>query len=187
MNNNTDIEIKKKKRSATFLFQLGLVIVVLALIWFSFGQNVLSPENQDGIPQRLGELELVSSVSGEQAIQQLGQLHGTGIELVDAYIAGYSRDGKEATIWIGETATSDNAVELLDRMVKGIADGNSTFGNLRRITVTQNYHSHEVFQVDGAGGRHFFFISRELGTRLVWLTVQADDAMSILEETINTF
>ena len=125
MSKTGNIMPKGKKRRIPALFQLLLVVGFLALTWFSFGQNVLAPQKQAAVPERLGILELVSSNSG--------------------------------------------------------------FSNLKLLTVTQGYHIHEVFQVEGPGGKHFFYHSRESRERIVWLSIESGDTMSILEQAVKTF
>lgn len=178
---------RKKKRPGTILFQLLIVIAFLALIWFSFGQNVLAPQQQAAVPERLGTLELVSSDEGSEAMGQISKLHGTDIILVEAYIIRYARSNEAATVWVGRAENSDAAAELTRQMAVGITSSNSVFSNLKRLSIAQGYHSHEVFQVDGPGGKHFFYQSREPRERIVWLSIQASDTMPILEQALEIF
>lgn len=173
----------RKKRNRQLLFQLLVVIGFLTLIWFSFGQNVLAPRTQVEVPERLGTLELVSSIEGSEALAQVNRLHGTGINLVTAYIAEYASGNQRVTVWAGGVETSGAAAELTRRMVEGIAGGNSGFSNLQRLTIVD----HEIFQVDGAGGEHFFYRSRKAGEMVIWLTVEAVEARPILEQAVKLF
>jgi hypothetical protein len=68
-------------------------------------------------------------------------------------------------------------------MMEGLENGGSGFNNLQRLTIAD----HEVFQVDGAGGEHFFYTSREQRERVVWLTIEAADALPILEQVVKAF
>ncbi len=178
---------KKKKRRGPLIVQLLIVVGLLAVVWFSFGQNVLAPRTQSGGPKQLGDLQLVSSIEGSEALAQVNRLHGIDIEMVNGYIAEYARGNERVTVWVGSAESSDTARELLTRMVDGIAEGNPSFSNLTRLSIAQGYHSHEVFQVDGAGGKHFFYISRKNDTQVIWLTVEATDALGILEQALDTF
>ncbi|MBI2860220.1 MAG: hypothetical protein HYX91_01780 [Chloroflexi bacterium] len=187
MSVRTEVSPREKKRQRSAMVQVLLIVAFLALVWFSFGRNVLAPLDRSGAPDRLDSLRLVSSVAGEEALAQVGRLHGADLGLVDAYIASYSGGNGNATVWVGRAASSDMAAQLLDMMVKGIADGNESFGNMRRLDVAQGYHSHEVFQVEGAGGKHFFFISKGSPDSVVWVSVETEDAMPILQQSINAF
>lgn len=180
------IKPKEKKRRGLFLFQILLVVGFLLLIWLSFGQNVLQL-GEDGVSKRLGELKLVSKVAGAEALTQINKLHGTNIKVIDAYIASYSGDGARVMVWVGTAEDNNAAAELIGRMVEGISRGNASFTNLRRLTINQGYHSHEIFQVDGPGGKHFFFLSKQSQDRIVWLTLEADDTLPILKQVLNTF
>ncbi len=174
---------RTKKRRGLFLFQLFIVVGLLAAVWFSFGQNVLVPQKQLGVPEQLGTLELVGSVEGSAAMAQVSRLHGTDIELVSAYVAEYVHGNERVTVWVGTTESRDAAAGLTRRMIEGIEKGGSGFNNLQRLTIA----GHDFFQVEGPGGKHFFYNSRELREEVVWLTVEAADALPILKEALETF
>ncbi len=174
---------RPKKRRSLVLLQLFIVAVLLAAVWFSFGQNVLAPREQLGVPEQLGDLQLVGSVEGSEALAQIRRLHGTDIKLVSAYIAEYVHGTERSTVWVSITESRDAAVELTRRMIEGIEKGGSSFNNLQRLTIAD----HEVFRVDGPGGEHFFYNSREQRERVVWLIVEAADALPILEQVVKTF
>jgi len=100
----------------------------------------------------MGALKLVEQSEGPEAVAAVSRLHGTDINLVTAYIATYAGDNERLTVWVGKAASSTAATELMGRMTEGIGVGSSGFGNLKRLSVTQGYHDHEVYQVDGPGG-----------------------------------
>lgn len=142
------------------------------------------------MPERLGDLLLVGTLEGSDAMARVNRLHGTDIGLVSAYIAEYARalnsnrNGDEwLTVWVGGTESPDAAVDLMRRMTEGIERGGSGFSNLQRLTIS----GHEVFRVAGPGGEHFFYISWEQRERVVWLTLGADDALPILEQAVRNF
>ncbi len=184
MNKAADEMPEEKKRRGSFHFQLLIAVGFLALVWFSFGQNVLAPQKQASVPEQLGALELVSNIEGSEALAQIGKLHGTDFNLVDAQVAKYARGNTERiTVWVSRAESSDAAAGLTKRMAESIDRGNSEFGNLRRLNIAEQ----EVFQVEGAGGKYFFYHPREDGERVIWLTIEAGDTMLILEQVIKTF
>ena len=167
-----------------------MVAGFLVALWFSFGQNVLGTAKPSGVPERLGTLELISAIEGSEALTQINRLHGTDIDLVSAYIAEYVHastpyhSGNERlTVWVGGVEDSAAAAELIRMMIEGIEKGDAGFSNLQRLTIA----GHEVFRVDGPGGEHFFYNSEKSGERVVWLTVEADDTLSILGQVVETF
>ncbi len=153
------------------------------MVWFSFGQNVLAPQKQPGVPERLGTLELIGTIEGAEALAQVNRLHGTDIELVSAYIAEYAHGDERVTVWAGRTESSNAGTEFTKRMLQAIEKGGSGFSNLQRMIIADQ----EVFQVDGPGGEHFFYNSKEPKGQIVWLTIEAADPLSILEQAIKTF
>ncbi len=174
---------RRKRRRGLLLFQLFIMAGLLAVVWFSFGQNVLAPQKQLGVPEQLGTLELIGTIEGSEALAQIRRLHGTEIKLVSAYIAEYAHGNERATVWVGRTESRDAAVELIMKMLQAIEKGGSGFSNLQRLEIA----GREVFRVDGPGGKHFFYHSKELRTEVVWLTVEAADALPILEQALETF
>lgn len=173
---------EKKKRQGRLLFQILIIAGFLAVLWFSFDQNVLKPQNS-AVPERWQMLELVSTVEGDEAMSGVNRLHGTEINLVSAYIANYAGGTERATAWVGSVGNAQTAAEILRMMVEGIAKGGAGFSNLRQMTIAD----HDVFRVDGPGGEHIFYISREQPDRIVWLTVNAADVLPILETGIKIF
>ena len=170
------------------LMQLIIIIGVLLAIFFIFGQTVLEPRIQSSTaPPRLGEMRLVESIDGTEAIARVSQLHQLDIELVNAYIGSYSGSGLEATAWVGQAENAAAAAGLMSDMVEAIAGGSPAFTGLRELDMTEGYHTHRVFQVNGPGGQHFFYVSKLSPEKVVWLTVSAGDAMNILEQALKTF
>ncbi len=172
----------KRQTWLQVLFTVGL----LALVGISFRQYVLAPRDQTGVPEKLGDIPLVDSTEGGEALRAISTLHGTDISLVDAYIATYAGGERRVMVWVGTAASPQAASELLQRMSQAIGRGEAGFSNPKRVTVTLNYHSHEVTEVEGRGGRHFFYQSREKGERVVWLTIEAPDTLAVLEQAVRT-
>jgi hypothetical protein len=143
---------------------------------------------QQDAPERLGNLELIGTVRGAEAMAQINRLHALDIELADAFVAEYTHSSpyhgnSHATIWVGKAENAEAASRLTQRMVDSISEGGSAFNNLQRQTVAD----HEVFQVSGPGGEHFFYNSQKQREVVVWLTIEADDPLPILKEAVNTF
>ncbi len=149
----------------------------------SFGLNVLVPRMQRDAPERLGNLHLVSTVEGPEALKGVSRLHGTDIGLTNAYIVEYAIGTERATVWVGNAESRDAAAGLTRRMVDSISEGGSVFNNLQRLIVTDL----EVFQVDGPGGRHYFYNSGKQREAVVWLAIEADDPLPILKEAVKIF
>ncbi len=179
---NSRVIPEKKKRRGLLLFQIFVVIGFLAAMWISFGQNVLAPQNS-AAPEQWQKLALVSTIEGDEALSSVSRLHGTEIILKSAYIAEYAGDTGRATAWVSRAVNEEEARKLLDMMVRGIARGGAGFSNMQQKTIVNQ----EVFQVDGPGGAHFFYIPGGQREKVIWLTVNAADVLPILETAIKIF
>ena len=143
---------------------------------------------QRDAPEQLGNLELISTVRGAEAMAQINRLHGLDIDLADAFVAVYIHSSpyhgnSHATIWVGRAENAEAASRLTQRMVDSISEGDSAFNNLQRLPIA----GHEVFRVDGPGGEHFFYNSQKRREAVVWLIIEADGSLSILKEAVKIF
>lgn len=174
------------------LTQTLIVIGIIAAIGISFAINVLGAQKHPGVPEKLFEMKVGNYVSGSQALNQVSQLHGMNIELAGAIVAEYShnfnpyhRNDEKVSVWIGKTNTIAEAVDLLNRMYQGIqiGKGSTPFSNATKLTVD----GHEVFQVEGPGGKHYFYAIGDPEPRVVWLTISSPNADGILREALKSF
>ncbi len=184
--------VKENKRQRSRLIQLIIVFSIIAIIAISFGVNVLGAKSHEGVPKTLLEMKLGNYIDGATALNQVSQLHGTGIELTGAIVASYSHDfnpyhknDDRADVWIGKTKSSVAATDLLDRMIKGIqtGKGNTPFSNVQKISV----EGYEVYQVDGPGSSYYFYAVRDTNPRVIWLTINSANPSAVLRESINVF
>ena len=178
---------RKKGRGAAIIYAF-IAVVLLSLIWFSFGANVLSPakqSGQSGVPDYLGSLKLATKTEGPQALDQINRLHGTDIKLVSGYIAEYAAiyGGEKVTVWVGEAENENDAAELLRRMVGEIEKGDTPFSIPKQVTIA----GHQVYQVQGPGGDNFFYQSHESTKNVVWLIVDSTNPKSLVETAIMIF
>lgn len=165
------------------LFQLIIIVGFMVALWLSFGQNVLEPQQNVGVPKQLHRLELVSVVEGDEALRSVSRLHGTDIKLTSASILEYARGNEQGTVWIGGTDSREEADQLIQLMIAGVEKGGTGFSNLQRLTIA----GHRVLRVDGPGGDHFFYNSRKTEGQVVWLTLNVTDVLPVIEETLRNF
>lgn len=172
----------KRKRPGLVLLQLAVIAAILTTVWVSFGQNVLKPA-REGVPQELGTLKLDSKIDGDEALRQVSQLHGVNIELVSAFVATYSHSAQSVKVWSGRAADAASATELINRMVQGIQKGTSPFTNMQQITVQGS----SVYQLEGMGKDHFFYVSPKAPERVIWLEVVSSSPLALVEHALHTF
>ena len=179
---------KRKKGRGVAIIYAFIAVVLLSLIWFSFGANVLSPakqSGQSGVPDYLGSLKLATKTEGPQALDQINRLHGTDIKLVSGYIAEYAAiyGGEKVTVWVGRAKDENDAAELLQRMAQAIGKGGTPFSAPKQVDIS----GHQIYQVQGPGGDNFFYQSHESKTDVVWLTVNSTNPKSLVEKAIMIF
>ena len=104
--------------------------------------------------QRIGPLELVKLVEGEEAIRQIDKLHGKPLAVLRGYIAHYEGNHEKATLWVSEAESEEAAQEQVDVMLQKMKDNpRSPFGNYR----TLNRPGEPVIAFDGLGQVHYVF------------------------------
>ena len=182
-----------KSRGVTLLAQVLFGLALVAAVAVAFGTNVLAPGDdqtgpppagvEPGPPAKLASLGLRSLVEGDEAMSQVDRMHGLGIAMTGAYIAEYALGSEKAIVWVGTAESAAAATDLLDRMVAAIADGGPVFGDLQK----QSFSGQEVFQVEGPGGHHYFYVSSLSSELVVWLTIDAADSAYIMERAIKLF
>ncbi len=185
------VEQNAKRKSK--LIQLFIVLGIVVLIGSSFGINVLGARKHPGVPEKLMEMRLGNYVSGSEALSQVNQLHGTGIQITGAIIADYSHDfnpyhksnDERVDVWIGKTSTVADANVLVSQMYQAVQEGkrNTPFSNPRKVTVD----GQELAQLDGPGGTHFFYAAAQPTPRIIWLTIKSANPDAVLSEVLKDF
>ena len=172
-----------RKRRNVAWWQMVVIAIIIAAFVSSVGLNVIKPGGQPNLPERLGTLELVGAVEGEEAMSRIEDLHGIGFELTSAYIAEYVHGSERGSVWVGRTGSSATAEALTQRMRAAIEEGSSTFSDVRQIQVAGTL----VYRVDGPGGDHFFYHSERHGKQVIWLTVSVAYPLDVLEDTVRYY
>ncbi|MBI2869778.1 MAG: hypothetical protein HYX96_08145 [Chloroflexi bacterium] len=173
---------RRDKKGRNLLLQALVVIILLSLTGVAFSQNVLSGRGGENLPQVVAGLKVVRHLHGDEARANINRLHGLNITLSQAYVIWYEGDKGRATVWVGDSETQVEAAELLNRMVEAIRrTGPSDM--LTQVTVS----GHPVWRMEEASGEFFFYQSHELKNRVVWVTVEAGDALSFLNGAVMVF
>ncbi|MHB1125826.1 MAG: hypothetical protein ACYC2T_02560 [Bacillota bacterium] len=161
-----------------------IVLVIAAVVFVSF--KMLPTESQPTLSAEHFPTELVGMpavhqvVTGEEAIQQLGELHGKDInKIVNGYIAMYEQGDRQITLWISQSATEEDANELF-----GIMDAkmpsSKVFTNYETVELNGNTYKY----VSGIGMDNYYFVH---GNDNYWVAIKDPDSMSVLEKVVETF
>ncbi len=138
----------------TVLFAVLVAGAVATGLWSAAANQASTPA-----PRELAGYQLVQAVVGPEAIDEVNRLHGTDIEIIDAWIGFYEGGGE---VWVSRASDEAKARELLDDMATNIRDGDSPFRGLTR----QEFQGVPVYAVTDARQVHFFY---QTGAQVVWL------------------
>lgn len=166
------------RRGVLTLVVLGLVVVISVAVSMAYlGKPHLEAGN---FPHEVAGLFLQGNViAGEAAKQQINQLHGTDIPVLQAYIATYAGRGEEVTIWISEAASEAEAEALLAAMDAGVPSSPAFSGYEKIQAGTDTY-----YHVLGMGQHHYYYQDDH---RVYWLSVKAGDPWLVAQEFRRTF
>lgn len=172
----------KKQKSYPRLFMLALAS---ALVLWGFAGYVLTRDSTPGAPQYVGSLKLVSLLEGQEALDNINQLHGTRMDLKNPFVAAYQppNGGEFLMVWAGDAVSDAAAGEMINRMVDAINRTNGPFSNPRQVNVT----GLDIWQTDGDDGNFYFYTSAQRANRVVWLTIQSVNAGRLLEQALSEF
>lgn len=154
--------------AVSLLFGLLVIVGVGAGLW-----SVTADQESTPAPRELAGYRLVEAVVGPEAIDEINRLHGTGIEIVDAWIGRYQGGGG---VWVSQASSGAKARELLDEMVTNIQDGGSPFRGLTR----QEFQGMPLYSVRDSRLVHYFY---QTGTQVVWVATPPGDEENFLSAT----
>lgn len=151
-----------------------IAVIILPALWAK------APEpNGENWPHQLAGLELDHLVQGDEALQQISQLHGTTIGVEEGFIAMYGNNG-EVTLWVSRSSNAEEAHHLFEAMDSKIQRGNQMFTGHQLVEIdNRQYH-----RVQGAGMDNYYYAS---GKAVYWVGLKSVDANNVLREIQRLF
>ena len=153
----------------TVLFAVLVAAGVATGLWSAAGNQASTPA-----PGELAGYYLVEAVAGPEAIDDIDRLHGTAIDIVDAWVGHYQGDGG---VWLAQAASEAKARQLLDDMVTNIQDGDSPFYGL----TPQEFQGMPVYAVRDARQVHYFY---QQETQVMWVATPRGAEESFLLDVL---
>lgn len=150
---------------------IALVAVGAIVAWILLGKEDTA---STGPPSELAGFHLTETTVGPDAITETNRMHGTEIDLADAWVAHY---GDEATIWASWAATPSEAGQLLLDMIAGIQEGDTPYHGLS----PQEKGEITVYSVWDGERVHYFY--RKV-TLIVWVASPVGSEEVFLEKTL---
>jgi hypothetical protein len=167
----------------TRLFAYGLIFAGIIILTVGGGYyfllNTGQKPNPELVPDNVGMLSLSNLTTGQEALNEINQLHGKAFPLTYGAVGRYGTDA-QAIIWVAAATDDHKAAETLKSMRDRIAEGNSPFTPTGE-TINGN---RTIYTLDGLGQKHFYFQSRNL---IVWTAVDADLYENVLEQVLDFY
>lgn len=169
----------------TLAFVLAAVVIVF---WIGYDRTNDAEDpsvpNQvsltANIPHKVGDFDLVGLSTGEEAISNISRLHGTGIDIVDAYIAEYANPAGDAfVLWVSESRDEEEATMLFDVMDEKMPNS-PMFQNRAEVT----FAGQRVIYVTGAGMENYYWAT---GLINYWVGIHQGDDEQIMNLVIDNF
>lgn len=158
-----------------FLFVIGVVILAGAVFYYL---HVKRPENDalaSSVPQMIAGIPLSQVVAGEEAIENIQQLHGKGILLVDGAVAVYGH--QNLILWVSDAGNRSGGEELTELMRIRINEGRSPFEERGDFELD----GLRIYALDGLGQKHYYWRSGQL---VIWLAADRELAEEALQEVV---
>ncbi len=133
------------------------------------------PKTSEFFPKTLSQLHLIKLIQGKEAIEMVNRLHQKQIDIQKAWIAYYKSDRKEATIWISEALSTQQAKNQLNKMIeKMIGNRKGPFYDFKKIN--------EVYTFSGLGQKHGVFCK---GKFVFWISTNSEIFDNVLNYYLN--
>jgi hypothetical protein len=133
------------------------------------------------VPSTLGELPLTHTLQGDDALQEIGRLHGKRILARDGFVAHYGRDGAAAMLYVSRAHAGLIARWQLSRMVEGIGRGASNAEGRFFHLKAREQDGFTLYSALGLGQIHYFYRS---GATIVWLAADPAVARQGVADTV---
>jgi hypothetical protein len=119
------------------------------------------------------------SKTGEQAIEDVAQMHGKEFPVTYGAIAVYGN--REITLWVSGAPSRDIALQMTNAMRRDkIAQGNSPFTPTKGLTDNDR----TIYVLEGMGQTHYYFQSEN---RVIWLAVDPAFADKALQQILEVY
>ena len=166
-----------KRIFAVILMVIGVWLVVGAIGW-TFFDHPSSQSSEGSLPDSIAGIQLASSTTGAQAIEEVSSMHGKEFPIEFGEIGIYGN--REITLWVTGAASNEIAEQMTAAMQAKIAQGNSPFTPIDEI---QN-RDRKVFVLDGMGQRHYYFQSKNL---VIWLAANPSVADAAIQQILEVY
>jgi hypothetical protein len=163
----------EENKKLSRLLVITTVIFIAIVIVFAIqpdNSRVFSDESLD-FPQTLGNLTLIENYSGEQAYNEIKNMHLGDFDFIEGYVAGYWGDsGSSAKLWVSLFHTETESKKIVERMTDAISRGGTPFSIPLEVTV--NNTENKIYWSVGLGQEHYYWAN---GRLVIWMALEELD------------
>ncbi len=153
--------------NCTQWFEFFLVLGIIFLISCS--------ERKENLPNKVGELNLVKTLSGDIAKNYINKLHFQPVTENENLIGFYENLSGNAIVYVTIYKSDKEAQSDFYKMTKKISPENSVFIYPEFF----NYENNKIYKCFGMGMTHFVF---SFNKKLYWISVDTHLAKSFFEK-----
>lgn len=166
-----------KKIISYVLFFLGVLLVVGAgyYAWHTSSPQPAAVLTAGDVPASIAGLPLSQTQTGAEALSSIKQLHGLDFPLVSGTVAQYGQNS--ATLWLAETSSDAQALDLITQMEAKIGQGGLPFTPMGVF----QFKNRNVYMLNGATQTNFYIQS---GKKVFWLAILPEQAEQAMKELL---
>ena len=145
-------------QAAVVAFAIVLIGAVARGLW-----SAAADHEPATAPVQLAGYQLLSVMTGDEALGEITKFHGKEISVVEAWIGHYQEDG---AVWVARAASVDEAAQFVAAMARGIQKGGTPFSGLS----SRDLQGMTIYGVTDGRQPHYFY---QMDDRVVWVTAPA--------------
>jgi len=150
-----------------------LLLFLLSFILFSNCSRHNEP-----LPERVNQLTLVKTISGQEAKDYINKLHFQPVTENENLIGHYENESVSAIVYVTLYKNQEDAKIDFDKMTKKISPENSVFIYPQFF----DYKGNNIYKCFGMGMTHFVFAKDK---KLYWISVDTHIAKNFFDEFYN--
>ncbi|MCX8056346.1 MAG: hypothetical protein N3F03_01895 [Ignavibacteria bacterium] len=151
-------------------------VISLFFILLSLSFLILSCSNQkDIVPEKVSELLLVKTITGEEAKNIINKLHFQPVTDNENLIGYYENQSGQAIVYVTIYDKDEEAKNDFEKMTKKISPENSVF----IFPQFFDFENNKIYKCFGMGMTHFVFA---LNNKLYWISVDTHLAKQFFED-----
>jgi hypothetical protein len=156
----------------------GLVVFAASVLLSVYNKSISQPKAVT-LPPSLANHAIRTAVYGEEAVDEVAQLHSKGFPLISGGVGIYGSQD-EATLWVTGTILNATASGMVRTMEEKIGQNDTPFQTVGVI----DHNGHSVQELSGLGQRHFYF---KAGPLVIWLAADPSLAEEALYDAMEFY